>query len=94
VAGRQASSTPSLRWTIRVAPALLARPALWFTALRQVLVLAPPAWWRRPPHLPLPDAAYLRFRLKTAYGGDGDGPPRAGDLISYLEWCRAWPRIR
>jgi hypothetical protein len=46
-----------------------------------------PRWWRRAPFLPLPDAAYLRFRLETQYGRDG--APAAGDLVTYLTWCRS-----
>jgi hypothetical protein len=63
---------------------------LWLTGARQVLVLAAPGWWRRPPLLPVPDREYLRFRLQTAYGGDGlDCELVPGDLVAYLRWCRA-----
>ena len=37
----------------------------------------------RPPFLPLPDAAYWRFRMQTAYGDDGgpaEPPTRCVDL--------------
>jgi hypothetical protein len=57
-----------------------------------VLVLAVEGWWRRAPFLPLPDAAYLRFRLQTAYGS-GDRDPDPHDVITYLHWCRAWPKV-
>jgi hypothetical protein len=73
-----------------VVAAVLRRPALWPTALRQAWVLADPGWWRRPPFLPLPPADYMRFRLQTAYGGDGTGPVVPDDLVAYLRWCRAW----
>lgn len=73
--------------------AVLARPDLWWTALRLVRTLARPGWLRRAPHLPLPDEDYLRFRLITAYGAKGEGPARAEDLVSYLEWCRSWPLV-
>jgi len=68
----------------RAVLAVLRRPDLWWTGVRQALVLAPDGWWRRPPHLPLPDPAYLRFRMVTAHGGDGsahggDGSARGGD---------------
>jgi hypothetical protein len=63
------------------------RPDLWVTAVRQVGVLVPSKWWERWPPLPLPDRAYLRFRLQTAYGADGFRVP-ASDVIGYLEWCR------
>jgi hypothetical protein len=86
------STVDSVRWVVRVATMLLARPSLWGTAVRQVFVLAPAGWWRRAPHLPVPDRDYLRFRLQTAYG-DPDREPDAGDVITYLQWCRAWPRI-
>ena len=79
-------------WAARAALAVLARPTLWGTAVRQVLVLAPSGWWRSAPHLPVPDPAYLRFRLQTAYG-DPDREPDPGDVVTYLHWCRAWPRL-
>ena len=68
--------------------AVVRRPSLWATAVRQGLVLARPGWWRRRPFLPLPDGAYLRFRMQTAYGGDGRRPPEPADLVAYLHWCR------
>jgi hypothetical protein len=82
----------SLGWVVPVAAAVAVRPTLWATALRQVGRLAPAGWWRRAPHLPLPDPAYLRFRLVTAYGGDGR-PPSARDVVTYLHWCRGWPHV-
>lgn len=79
-------------WAWRAALAVAVRPSLWGTGLVQLARLAAPGWWRRPPHLPLPDPAYLRFRLQTAYG-DPDRPPEPADVVSYLHWCRAWPRV-
>ncbi|MCU0269935.1 MAG: hypothetical protein MUF83_15000 [Acidimicrobiales bacterium] len=86
------SGTMHWRWLAGAAAAVLVRPALWFTALRQVFVLARPGWWRRAPWLPLPDAGYLRFRFQTAYG-DPDHEPEPRDVVTYLHWCRAWPRV-
>ena len=43
------------------------------------------------PFLPIPDRAYLRFRLETQYGADGAPEPR--DLTTYLRWCRAQDQI-
>lgn len=74
------------RWWVTVGLALLRRPGLWATALRQALRLAAPGWWRRPPFLPVPDAGYLRFRLETQYGSDHE--PEPADVITYLHWCR------
>ncbi len=73
---------------MRAVAAVLPHPGLWVTGLRQALRLAVPGWWRRPPFLPLPDPAYLRFRMETAYGGAGDQAPRPEDLVTYLRWCR------
>jgi len=77
---------------LRAGAALVAHPVLWATALRQVRVLAVDGWWRRAPFLPLPDKAYLEFRMQTAYG-DPDRAPEPADVITYLHWCRAWPRL-
>lgn len=79
------------RITSDMVVAVLAHPSLWPTALRQVVLLAPNGWWRRAPFVPVPDAAYLRFRMVTAYGGDGARAAEPEDLLTYLRWCRAWP---
>ena len=67
--------------------AVLCRPWLWPTAVRQALDLAAPGWWRGWPHLPLPDPAYLGFRLETMYG-DARHAPAPADVVAYLHWCR------
>lgn len=82
----------ALRRLLPALPAVLAHPTLWPTALRQARRLAPARWWRRPPFLPVPDAAYLRFRLETAYGGTGERGPDGADVVTYLRWCRDLPR--
>jgi hypothetical protein len=66
---------------------ILVRPRLWATAVRQVGRLARPGWWHRLPFLPVPDRAYLRFRLETQYGSAPE--PVAADVVAYLEWCRS-----
>ena len=86
------TSSRSLRWVPGAIMAVISHPSLWVTAIRQIRHLAPRGWWHRSPFLPLPDPAYLRFRLVTAYGGDGSDP-QPGDLITYLHWCRAWPEV-
>lgn len=80
---------PARKWLGPVAVAVARRPWLWGTAVRQVVVLAPNGWWRRRPWLPVPDDAYLRFRLVTQYG-DGGHPPEPEDLVAYLRWCRSY----
>jgi hypothetical protein len=81
---------PRRSWLLAVG-GVVVRPALWGVALRSVGRLARPAWWRRKPFLPIPDRAYLRFRLETQYGADGAPAPR--DLATYLRWCRAQDEI-
>ena len=77
----------------RVVGAVAVRPWLWGTAVVQLFTLAAPGWWRRRPHLPLPDPGYLAFRLQTMYGGDGRQEPDAADVVTYLEWCRSYRRL-
>jgi hypothetical protein len=77
----------TLRAAARAAGAVLLRPRLWRTAVVEVRRLAPNGWWRRRPYLPVPDAAYLRFRMQTQYG-DADHEPKPEDLVAWLEWCR------
>jgi hypothetical protein len=62
---------------------------LWATALTQALVLAVPGWWRHWPPLPVPDPAYFRFRMLTAYG-DAEADPEPRDVLAYLRWCRSY----
>jgi len=76
--------------TLAAVLAVVVRPALWPVALRQALRLVPPRWWRRAPYLPVPPAEYLRFRMVTAYGGEGRLRLRADDVVDYLRWCREW----
>jgi hypothetical protein len=72
--------------------AVLGHPSLWATAVAQVAHLAPPGWWRHRPWLPLPDPAYLRFRLQTAYG-DPTREPEPDDIVTYLHWSRTWRHL-
>ncbi len=71
----------------RVAAAVARRPSLWPVAGRQVLRTARTGWWRRPPFLPVPSPAYVRFRLLTQYGS-AEHPPEPADVLNYLSWCR------
>ena len=43
-------------------------------------------WYRRLPFLPVPDAAYVRWRMYTAYGRD-DAVPPADDVVRYARWA-------
>jgi hypothetical protein len=89
VNGGARSGAPSLAWVAPVARAVAIRPGLWWTAVRQLRALAPNGWWRHRPWLPVPDPAYLRFRLVTQYG-EATHPPEPADVVTYLHWCRAY----
>jgi hypothetical protein len=72
--------------------AVLRHPSLWPTALGQLWRMTPSRWWRRAPFLPVPDRAYLQFRLHTMYGDDRAAPD-SEDVVAYLQWCRRFPRV-
>jgi hypothetical protein len=74
---------------LRVVGAVIRRPRLWMTALRQMYLMAAPGWYRRRPFLPVPGGAYLRFRLVTQYG-DANHRPEPVDVVNYLAWCKQW----
>ncbi len=71
--------------------AVVRRPGLWVTAVRQMFRLAPNGWWRRAPFLPLPDQRYLGFRLETQYG-NAMHTADVSDVVTYLAWCRSYQR--
>jgi hypothetical protein len=72
-------------WPATIA-AVARRPRLWPTALGQARRLARHRWWATPPFLPVPDRAWLRFRLETQYG-DPAHPPVADDVVTWLAWA-------
>jgi hypothetical protein len=74
----------TLTW-VRAVALVVVHPSVWWAAGRLALRIARPKWWRRAPFLPIPDAAYVRFRLETAYGPGISPEPR--DLLAYLHWC-------
>ena len=77
--------------------AVVVRPHLWATALRQMVRLTPQGWWKRSPFLPVPPADYLEFRLVTQYGGEHGSQRekvRTEDVLDYLSWCKEWNQAR
>jgi hypothetical protein len=67
--------------------AILRRPDLWLTAVRQLFRLIPRRWWATSPFLPIPARDYLRFRLITQYG-DHQHVVEVADVLSYLTWVK------
>lgn len=76
----------------KVVLAILRHPSLWPAALVQARRLAPRRWWARWPFLPVPDRAYLRFRMETQYGGAGDHRAEPADVLEWLAWTRSFDR--
>jgi hypothetical protein len=75
-------------WLV-TAGAVAKRPRLWPVAVSSAISLVPRRWWRRRPFLPIPDRDWLRFRMVTAYGGDGSRGPDPDDVVTWLEWRRS-----
>ncbi len=71
-----------------VAVAVARRPVLWPVVLRQARRLARPGWWRTRPFLPVPDRAYVRFRVLTS-AGDPDAVPAPSEVVAWLDWSRS-----
>lgn len=68
--------------------AVLKKPQLIPTAVRQAASLAPQRWWASGSHLPIPTSDYMEFRSVTL-SGNADELPSVHDVIVYLEWCRS-----
>lgn len=75
-------------WWVRAGTAVLGRPDLWRTALYEASVTVAPRWWASWPPMPRPPAAWMAFRMETAYG-DPSARPDPDDVIAWLEWCKS-----
>jgi hypothetical protein len=64
----------------------LRNPALGIALLRVAWRFRSRDWIRRAPFLPLPDQAYLKWRMYTAYGDENIVPP-ADDIARYALWA-------
>ena len=63
----------------------LRRPLLWPALLSAAWAFRPKGWYRKPPFLPLPSKAYMRWRLETAYG-DPETVPPADETVRFITW--------
>ena len=63
----------------------LRRPGLWPDLLETGWAFRRRGWYRRPPFLPLPSDAYMRWRLETAYG-EPDAVPPPDELERFVRW--------
>jgi hypothetical protein len=83
-------SWPSL--TAALALRALLNPRLALDLARTAWAFRRRDWWRRAPFLPLPDRAYLRWRMYTAYGDEAAVPP-PDDVIRFARWRRETMRL-
>lgn len=83
--GRYTGSWAALAATL-VGRALF-RPRLALDLMATAWAFRRRNWWGIPPFLPLPDRAYLRWRMYTAYGDESAVPP-AEDVIRFARWRR------
>ncbi len=84
-AGSEQGSWVSL--VFRLVPRALSNPRLALDLCRTAWAFRRRDWWRKPPFLPAPDRAYLRWRMYTAYGRE-DAVPPARDVIAFARWRR------
>lgn len=89
----RATAPSGLQGWLPVVVAVLRRPDLWATALRQAHTLAPSRWWASWPPIPLPAEDYLKFRTVTAYG-NAEQAPLPHDVVTWLEWSQSWKAVR
>jgi len=72
---------------LRLAPRAVINPRVAVDLLRTAWAFRRRDWWKKPPFLPAPDRAYLRWRMYTAYGSE-DAVPPVGDVIAFARWRR------
>ena len=65
--------------------ALLRKPSLWFTSIKQIFILAKNRWQLTPPFLPFPSSDFLEFRIIT-YQGEAEKLPEVDVVIRWLTW--------
>ena len=88
----QPDGTPTYRgsWstvTAGLALRALVSPRLALDLLNTAWAFRRRGWLRKAPFLPVPDAAYLRWRMYTAYGDEAAVPP-VEDVIRFARWRR------
>jgi hypothetical protein len=71
----------------RAALRAITRPRLAVDLLRAGWAFRRRRWWTTPPFLPVPDEAYLRWRMYTAYGAETAVPPLE-DMLRFVRWRR------
>ena len=78
--------------TFGLAGRALITPRLAFDLIRLGWAFPRRSGWRVAPFLPVPDPAYLRWRMYTAYGSE-DAVPPIDDIIRFARWRRETMRL-
>jgi hypothetical protein len=74
------------RLVITLARRAITSPSLAADLLRVAWRFRSRGWYSRFPFLPIPDRAYVRWRMYTAYG-DYDAIPPAEEVERYARWA-------
>ena len=80
-------STGWLALLLRLTGRALVNPRLAVDLLRTAWAFRHRRWYARPPFLPLPDRAYLEWRMYTAYADERAVPP-VEDVVRFARWRR------
>ena len=81
---------PWLRLALVLARRSLSSPSLGVALVRVAWRFRAREWHARAPFLPLPDRAYLEWRMHTAYG-DRHAVPTADEVERYARWVARGP---
>jgi len=73
------------KWLFELFFALLWKPSLWRTSIKQIFILAKNRWPLTPPFLPFPSNDFLEFRI-IAYQGKSEKLPEVDVVITWLTW--------
>lgn len=76
--------------SLRLAIRGIANPPLAADLVRVAWRFRSRRWYRRFPFLPLPDRAYIAWRMYTAYGDHRAVPP-VDDVVRYARWAGRMP---
>ena len=84
---RMTEPTTMTGLVLRLTGRALVNPALAVDLLALSWAFRRREWWRQFPCLPLPDRAYMEWRLHTAYGEERTVPP-VEDVVRFARWRR------
>jgi hypothetical protein len=80
-------------WSPGLGAYLARHPSAAWTLARAGWRFRADGWWRRAPHLPLPDDRYWHFRT-TTYAGDGPSALSPEAVLDAAVWALSQPAGR